>query len=121
MMTPGVRPWPALTEDNQNMATAAWSWLHHYFDLKHQGVQVGIGGGRLSKLIQPHTIIRRISDQLVVASLGNATWAGLGLPLVHFVGIEGQTYYKFKKKVPVHFYTCMLLQIGKFCLSWLRA
>ena len=96
MMKPGQRPWPALTEDNQNKAAAAWSWLCKYFELREQGVNVGIGSGRLSKLIQPCTIVRRLSDQAVFAALGNALWAGLGMPLARFEE-NGQTYSKFKR------------------------
>ena len=101
MMRPGARPWPAHTEDVHNITAAAWSWLQAYFELKDRGVQVGIGAARLSKLLQPCTIVRRKSDQIVFASLGNASWAGLGLPLDRFAD-NGIQYSKFKK-APVQF------------------
>jgi hypothetical protein len=101
MMKPGVRPWPALTEDNLNKAAAAWSWLHKYFELREREVDVSIGSGRLSKLLQPCTIARRISDQAIFATLGNALWAGLGMPLTRFEA-NGQMHSKFKR-APLQF------------------
>ena len=101
MMKPGQRPWPALTEDSQNKAAAAWSWLHMYFELRGRGVNVSIGSGRLSKLVQPATIVRRVSDQATFAAFGNALWAWLGMPLVR-LEINGQMYSKFQR-APVQF------------------
>ena len=102
MMRPGLRPWPAHTEDVHNIAAAAWSWLQAYFELKDRGVQVGFGAARLSKLLQPCTIVRRKTDKIVFASLANASWAGLGLPLDRFADCDGIQYSKFKK-APVQF------------------
>ena len=79
-----------------NRTSAAWSWLHKYAELREQGLPVNIGSGRLSKLVQPCTIVRRVAEDQVFAAMGNYLWAALGMPLAT-VDINGQTYWKFKR------------------------
>ena len=100
-MRTGTRPWPALTEDNINRTSAAWNWLHKYAELHEQGIDVKIGSGRLSKLVQPCTIVRRVAEAEVFAAMGNHLWGALGMPLAS-VDINGQTYWKFKR-APIEF------------------
>lgn len=84
IMKPGARPWPALTEDNLCLNAAAWSWLHRFFQLRAQDVQVSMDSGRFSKLVQPCTIALHIPTSAYYATMGNHLWAGIAMPLEHF-------------------------------------
>ena len=96
IMKPGLRTWPALTEENIAKASAAWAWLQEYAALNAaQPGRVSMGSGRLSKLFQRCSIVRRRSEpDQAFASLGNTVWAGLGTPLVR-VQVDGQTHWAF--------------------------
>ena len=98
LMKPGERPWPALSEDNIDKASAAWSWLHKFYELRAQEnpVRVKIGDGRFSKFVQPCTIVRHKGEDEVFAAMGNFLWAALGMPLAS-VEMNGQKYWKFKR------------------------
>lgn len=97
IMKPGVRPWPALTEDNLCLNAAACSWLHKYFQLREQGVQVSLSSGRYSKLVQPCSIAFHIPTQAHYATMGNHLWAGIAMPLARFQ-VDRKEYSKFQAK-----------------------
>ena len=96
MMKPyRVRPWPALTEDNLEIAAAGWSWLHKYRELRRQGVAVDVGDGRCSKLLLMGSVVKRRADNQVFASFGNRLWAGLGMRLGP-IDVQGQRYWRWQ-------------------------
>ena len=72
----GKRTWKPLTEEGNHTSQAAWIWLH-------ARAQLGLAT-RLalwSKLVPCFTLIARVADGEVYASMGNATWAVLGWPM----------------------------------------
>ena len=95
LMKPGLRPWPALTEDNLCGNAAAWSWLHKYFALRQQGVQVKLGSGRFSKLLQPCTVALHVPTRARYATMGNHLWSGIAMPLA-CVQVDDKVYSKFQ-------------------------
>lgn len=101
IMKPGEKAWPALTEERTNRCAAAWSWLHTYMDLRRQGLPIRIGDARLSKLLLPWTVVRHKPEQAVFASMGNALWGGIGIPLTSVV-LAGDKFWKFVR-APVRF------------------
>ena len=101
LMKPGLRSWPANTEDNISRCAAAHSWLHKYAELHEAGVVVGIGSARMSKLVQPLTIVKNVAENRVFAAMGNRLWAAMGMALAS-IEVNGETYWKFQK-APLEF------------------
>lgn len=95
ILHPFSKPWPALNEDSIRKSAAAWNWLHRYCEERGSGLlhNVGIGAARLSKLMVACIVVRQKSTDLVLASLGNATWGALALPLAK-VELADEAYYK---------------------------
>ena len=81
------KPWATLNENTLQRAAAAWNWLHYYVAKRGEGRGEGlpelqkIGDGLLSKFAPDAVILKPVPSSTVLASLGNRTWAALGLPL----------------------------------------
>ena len=88
MTKPGVRPWAALTDASILQAVASWNWLHAYFETYENNDSVKIGFGKMSKLLQPLTIVSHTVPGCATkfyASMGNHTYAGIGFELHVFI------------------------------------
>ena len=57
-------------------------WLHSYMKMAGLGPGCPLESATFSRLVQPFTLLSRVADGKVVASLGNARWAWLAWPVV---------------------------------------
>ena len=92
------KTWPSLTEDAIERAAAAWAWLHHFYAERGQELpaDISIGQSMLTKFVPNCQVLEETSNRGVrrIASLGNARWAALVLPLRSFEH-GGVTHYEF--------------------------
>ena len=54
-----------------------------------------LGAARFSKLVLPHTLMQSHGGGQVYASMGNATWAWLGWPVIDSQELIEETHLKF--------------------------
>ena len=87
-----VKPWQSLTDDSILQAVASWHWVHEFF--RTHRATGGIGGYKMSKLMLTLMIVRRISSNVVYASMGNHVFAAIGLRL-HECVVDGTAIFKF--------------------------
>ena len=100
------KTWPSLTEDAIERAAAAWAWLHHFYAERGQELpaDMSIGQSMLTKFVPNCQVLEETSNRgtvRLIASLGNARWAALVLPLRSFEH-GGVTHYEFYR-APVEF------------------
>ena len=90
----GNRTWKPLTEEGNHRSQAAWIWLH-----KCLGGEPGMSlkSALFSRLVVPFVLVACSSDARVYASMGNASWAALGWPVMQLGANEdGLESYAWK-------------------------
>jgi len=92
ILRPGPKPWKSLNDESILQAVASWNWMHEYFHA-YRGT-VGIGGYKMSKLLLPLLIVRRISTNVWYASMGHQVFAAICLRL-HQFELDGTTHFQF--------------------------
>ena len=63
----GNRSWKPLTEEGNHKCQAAWQWL------QTRAAATSIASALFSKLVLPYVLVKRSSDSVVLASIGNAS------------------------------------------------
>ena len=74
----GNRSWKPLIEEGNHKCQVAWHWLQTRMG---GAAATSIASALFSKLVLPYVLVKRSSDSVVVASMGDASWAALGWPV----------------------------------------
>ena len=96
------KDWASLTDKGILQAVASWNWLNAFF-AKYNGTGVTPLSGKMSRLMQSLTIVRHsVIPPKLYASMGNYTYAAIGLGLREFE-INGAAHFTFHAKENLEF------------------
>ena len=98
-----AKTWNTINEDTLQRAAAGWVWLNSYMDGRGASlpIDIRIGDAMMSKWVPPCVILHHnVADGPTIASMGNRTWAALGVPLQE-MEINGVAHYTFNLRAGV--------------------
>ena len=97
------KTWNTINEVTLQRAAAGWVWLNSYMDGRGASLPIDtrIGDAMMSKWVPPCVILHHnVADGPTIASMGNRTWAALGVPLQE-MEINGVAHYTFNLRAGV--------------------
>ena len=98
-----AKTWNTINEETLQRAAAGWVWLNSYMEGRGTSLPIGtrIGDAVMSKWVPPCVILHHnVADGPTIASMGNRTWAALGVPLQE-MEINGVAHYTFNLRAGV--------------------